>query len=301
MAFEYCQCYPQPEQQKEGNEWQVLVQDHSGGDQSHDAQHRPGDDLEQLVDGVGCALAACEYGQKTLAEQGQQRHFRQGTQDAYDEYFRVGHLAPSFIKFSCRIVPMSYDHWRHYARGWLFHFFGKSEAAYEAYVAAFRVDPQDIQSARHLAAIAAQRKNYQVAEHWFLEVLRIEPDDADSHYNLGFVREQMKALRPAIESFKEAARLKPALDRAWYGMGLAHAALGEHAAAAEAFREAARLQPLNGQAWYQLGMACHHSGERGKVEEALTNLLKCDPKVARQLVKDSGRDDLARLMPEMPW
>jgi len=196
---------------------------------------------------------------------------------------------------------MNYEHWRHYARGWLFHFVGKTEPAYEAYALAFRHDRQDAQSARHLAAIAAQRQDYRLAERWFLEVLRIAPDDADSHFNLGYVREQMKELGQAIASFKEATRLKPTLDRAWYGMGLAHAALGEHAAAATALREAARLQPMNGHAWYQLGMAYHHNGEPKKVEQVVNKLLEFDPKFTRQLIKDSGREDLAHRLPEMPW
>src|SRR3989338_3079153 len=123
---------------------------------------------------------------------------------------------------------MNYEHWRHYARGWVFHFIGKNDLAYEAYATAFSIDSQDVQSALHLAAIAAQRQDYPLAEQWFLKALHITPEDADSHYNLGFVREQMKAPHLAIESFKEAVRLKPALDRALYGMGLAHAALGNH-------------------------------------------------------------------------
>lgn len=196
---------------------------------------------------------------------------------------------------------MSYEHWRHYARGWIFHFIGNTERAYEAYTVAFRHNPLDVQSARHLAAIAAQRQNYPVAEQWFLKVLHITPDDADSHYNLGFVREQMNAPRPAIESFKEAVRLSPILDRAWYGLGLAHAALGEHAEAAVALREAARLQPMNGHALYQLGMAYHHNGEPGKVDKVVSKLLEFDPKITRQLIKDCGREDLAHLLPEMPW
>lgn len=196
---------------------------------------------------------------------------------------------------------MNYEHWRHYARGWVFHFIGKTDLAYEAYNIAFRLDPQDVRSALHLAAISAQRHDYPLAEQWFLKVLHITPDDADSHYNLGFVREQMKAPRLAIESFKEAVRLKPILDRAWYGMGLAHASLGEHAAAAVALSEAARLQPMNGHAWYQLGMAYHHNGEANKVGQVVNKLLEFDPKITRQLIKDSGRNDLAHLLPEMPW
>lgn len=196
---------------------------------------------------------------------------------------------------------MNYEHWRHYARGWLFHFVGKTDQAYAAYVVAFQHNPSDVQAARHLGAIAAQRQDYAGAERWLLEVTRLAPGDADNFFNLGFVREQMAALRPAIVSFQEAVRLKPILDRAWYGMGLAHAKLGEHADAAAAFREAARLQPMNGHAWYQLGMAYHHCGEAEKVEQVLNKLLKFDPKISRQLIQDSGRQDLAPLLPEMPW
>lgn len=196
---------------------------------------------------------------------------------------------------------MNYEHWRHYARGWLFHFIGKIDQAYAAYLVAFQHNPADVQAARHLGAIAAQRQDYADAEKWLREVARLAPEDADNFFNLGFVREQMTAPRPAIESFQEAVRLKPILDRAWYGMGLAHAKLGEHAEAAAAFREAARLQPMNGHAWYQLGMAYHHSGEPEKVEQVLDKLLKFDPKISRQLIQDSGRQDLAPLLPEMPW
>lgn len=196
---------------------------------------------------------------------------------------------------------MNYDHWRHYARGWLLHFIGKTDAAYDAYLVAFRHNPKDVQAARHLGSIAAQRADHVAAEKWLMEVARLAPEDADNHFNVGFVREQMNATRPAIESFKEAVRLRPILDRAWYGMGLAHAKLGEHADAAAAFREAARLQPMNGHAWYQLGMAYHHCGESERLEQVLHKLLKFDPKISRQLIEDSGRLDLLPLLPELPW
>jgi len=154
---------------------------------------------------------------------------------------------------------MNYDHWRHYARGWVFHFLGKQDIAYEAFVAAFRADPRDVQAARHLAAIAAGRQRWDAAESWFEKVLELQPDDADTWFNLGFVREHAGQAESAIAAFAEAIRLKPAQDRAWYGKGLAHARLGQHDAAAEALQEAARLQPLNGEAFYQWGMALHHA------------------------------------------
>jgi tetratricopeptide (TPR) repeat protein len=84
---------------------------------------------------------------------------------------------------------MNYDHWRHYARGWLFHFFGREDTAFEAYLTAFRINPQDVQSARHLAAIAAKRKNWDVAIKWFEAALALTPDDGANWFNLGYVCE----------------------------------------------------------------------------------------------------------------
>jgi len=80
---------------------------------------------------------------------------------------------PTYADF--RTAQMNYDHWRHYARGWLFHFFGKTDQAYAAYLLAFQHNPRDAQSARHLGAIAAQRHKYDIAEKWLLEVVQLAP------------------------------------------------------------------------------------------------------------------------------
>lgn len=196
---------------------------------------------------------------------------------------------------------MDFEHWRHYARGWLFHFLGCAERAYAAYEQAFRCDPRDARAARHMACIAAEHKRYEVAEHWFVIALEREPDDAATHFNLGFAREQAGKPREAIAAFRAATRLQGSLDRAWYGCGLAHAALGEHAEAIVAFAEATRLQPMNGEAFYQLGMAQHHAGEALALAKTVKQLAQFDPKRAHQLVRDSDRKDLRPLLPELPF
>jgi tetratricopeptide (TPR) repeat protein len=196
---------------------------------------------------------------------------------------------------------MDFEHWRHYARAWLLHFFGREEAAFDEYVTAYRRKPDDVEAARHLAAIAARKKRYDVAEKWFIEALRLAPDDAATHFNLGFIREEMGKPQEAIEAFREAVRLKPGLDRAWYGMGLAHARLGQHADAAAAFGKAAELQPLNGEAFYQLGMARHHANDPDGVKTVVQRLVGFDPKRARKLVHDAERTDLRHLIPDLPF
>lgn len=193
---------------------------------------------------------------------------------------------------------MNFDYSRYYLRGWLFHFFGRDAAAYDAYALAFAANPQCGKTARHLAAIAAEKKDYAASEKWFEATLRVDGEDANSWFNLGYVRDRAGKKKEAIAAFDEAIRLAPSLDRAWYGRGLAQAAVGNHAAAAEALREAVRLQPMNGVAYYQLGMACHHLHDPAKVEETIAKLAEFDPTHARQLMRDSERLDLLHLLPE---
>jgi tetratricopeptide (TPR) repeat protein len=196
---------------------------------------------------------------------------------------------------------MNYDHWRHYARGWVFHFFGKTDAAYSAYVEAFRIDPKHVQSARHLAAIAAGRQRWDIAESWFEKVVELAPADADTWFNLRFVREHAGKPAAAITAFAEAVRLKPILDRAWYGMGLAHARLGQHDEAAKALQEAVRIQPMNGEAYYQWGMALHHAHRPDEVAAVVEKLVGFEPKRAKKLVQDAERADLMHLIPKLPF
>ena len=54
---------------------------------------------------------------------------------------------------------MDFEHFRHYARGWLLHFFGQEEKAFNEYAAAYRLRPDNVQAARNLAFIAARRNS----------------------------------------------------------------------------------------------------------------------------------------------
>ncbi len=196
---------------------------------------------------------------------------------------------------------MNYEQWRHYARGWLLHFFGREEGAFAAYSTAFRINPQDVRSARHLAAIAAKKKNFAVAEKWFEVALALTPDDGANWFNLGYVREHMGKSQEAITAFGEAVRLVPTQDMAWYGMGLAHARLGQHDAAVTALEKVVELQPMSGEGFYQLGMAYHHANRPDNVKVIVKRLVKFEPKRAKKLVHDAGRADLVSLIPELPF
>lgn len=181
----------------------------------------------------------------------------------------------------------------------MFHFLGRESQAYGEFVEAFKCNPDDLQSARHLAAIAANRKRYDVAERWFEKALTLAPQDPANWFNLAFVRERAGLIVEALAAFAEAVRYDPKLDRAWYGMGLAHARLGQHAEAAAALEKSVELLPMNDEAWYQLGMAYHHANLPDKVKYAVVRLVGFEPKRAKQLVQDAGRSDLVALVPDL--
>lgn len=192
---------------------------------------------------------------------------------------------------------MNFDYWRHYARGWLLHFFGRPEQAYSAFAEALHNHPQDVQAMRYLAAIAAVRQRWDLAESWLEGILAVQQTDADAWFNLGFVRERADKAAAAIAAFDEAVRQQPTHDRAWYGMGLAYARLGQHGDAVIALQSAVRLQPMNGEAYYQLGMALHHAQRPDEVKAVFEKLLGFEPRRARQLMQDCGRIDLLPLLP----
>jgi tetratricopeptide (TPR) repeat protein len=193
---------------------------------------------------------------------------------------------------------MNFEQWRHYLRGLAFAAFNKPVRAIEEYRLTLKHNPDFVQAAVRMGCLHAARSEYDEAEDSFLLSLRLKPS-ADVYFNLGFIRAKAGRNEKAVEAFREAVRLNPTLDRAWYGMGLALGALGQHQEAALALEEAGRLQPMNGHAWYALGMAYHHACQPEKVKEVALHMVRFDPAMTRQLIKEAERADLAYLVKDL--
>ncbi|MBK7136075.1 MAG: tetratricopeptide repeat protein [Rhodocyclales bacterium] len=176
--------------------------------------------------------------------------------------------------------------------------FGREEQAFNEYAQAYRLKPDDVQAARHLAFIAARTKHFDVADKWFIETLRLAPEDADMHFNHGFVLEQDGRSREAVSAFAEAVRLKPSLDRAWYGLGLAHARLGEHVEAATAFARCCRTAADERRGLLPMGhgLPSRQPARAGGPDRQTPRRFR--PKRALKLIKDAERADLKHLVPE---
>jgi tetratricopeptide (TPR) repeat protein len=194
---------------------------------------------------------------------------------------------------------MNFEKWQHYLRARLFQLLRNDEAALEEYRLTLLAAPDSARAAASIAFIHAGHGDFARAVTYFRETLRIQPDNAEMLFNLGYTCDKSGALEDAVEAFQAATRLDPKLDRAWYGLGICHAKLGDHAAAAQALHEAAERQPMNPHAWYALGMAHHHLHQPDRVKEIVLHLHRFDPRMARHLIQDAERSDLAYLVADL--
>jgi tetratricopeptide (TPR) repeat protein len=192
--------------------------------------------------------------------------------------------------------PVNYDAWRHYLRGNFFVWLRRPKPALAAYRLALAAAPDEARIARVAGFLLAEQKDYAGAEALLRRAVEVDPEDAGTWFNLGYACEHGGRRREAITAFQRAVALNPGLDRAWYGLGFAHAQLGEHTEAANALEEAARLQPMNGQSWYALGMAQHHCHRPERVQEVVEHIVRYDARMAKRLIQDTERADLAPLI-----
>lgn len=194
---------------------------------------------------------------------------------------------------------IEFEPWRHYLRARMFHKLRRNERAVAEYRIALRFAPRWTRALNALGFLLAQTERWGEAAEIFTRAAVTDPENAVTFFNLGFAWEKLGEDQRAIEAFREAVRLKPTVDRAWYGMGMAYARLGQHQDAVKALEEAANLQPMNPHAWYALGMAYHAIHNPDRVKEVIHHLFRFDPRMTRQLIRDTERSDLAHLVKDL--
>lgn len=194
---------------------------------------------------------------------------------------------------------IDFEPWRHYLRARMFQKLRRNDQAVAEYRLALRFAPRWTRALNALGFLLARLERWEEAVDVLTRAAVTDPGSAITFFNLGFAWEKLHQDQRAIEAFQEAVRLKRTVDRAWYGMGMAHARLGQHQEAVKALEEAANLQPMNPHAWYALGMAYHATHNPDRVKEVIHHLFRFDPRMTRQLIRDTERSDLAHLVKDL--
>jgi Flp pilus assembly protein TadD len=139
-----------------------------------------------------------------------------------------------------------------------------------------------------LAHLLAEQGQHMAAAEHLQQLLTWRPDDASAWFNLGYVLEQTRRLDDAEQAFRRATQLAPSLDRAWYGLALSLIGQQRLDEAVPALRQATTLQPMSPHGWYQLARVHAQRQELEQAEHIIEHLRGFEPRVAAQLVRETG-------------
>jgi tetratricopeptide (TPR) repeat protein len=167
--------------------------------------------------------------------------------------------------------------------------FGLRSAAEDIFSAMLERWPDDayaLASRAHLRA-ALGRRSQAIADQQRL--VQVHPGrSAADWFNLAYLLDEAERFDEAEPAFRRALELDPRLDRAWYGLGLALIRQHRLDEAVDALKRNTELQPMSPYGWYQLARV---QVDRDKPEEAkkiIRHLKGFEPKVADQLVRETG-------------
>lgn len=170
--------------------------------------------------------------------------------------------------------------------------FGLYDQAVEVLSAMILRDPSDPYAHNSRAQVRMLLKQTDLALIDLKAACAATPDSAfnASHawYNLGYLLNEQGSVVDAESAFRKSLSLNSALDLSWYGLGLVLIQQRRFDEAVEALKKNTHLQPMSPFGWYQLARV--HM-DRKSPEEAvivIKHLRGFDPKVADQLVRETG-------------
>ena len=167
--------------------------------------------------------------------------------------------------------------------------FGRTEAADRVFDRILRHwprDPYGLASRAHQHAAAGRTEAAIVAAQALVDAHPAR--SAADWFNLGFLLEQAGRCTQAVPAFERAVQLDPKLDRAWYGLGLSLIRLHRFDEAAAALERNTELQPMSPYGWYQLARLHMDRQEPERARKIIRHLQGFEPKVAAQLVRETG-------------
>ena len=118
--------------------------------------------------------------------------------------------------------------------------------------------------------------------------LQLSPDDAEAHFNRGFLLQERNDHEGALAAFDAALAINPDHDRALYGIALSLISTRRLEEALAPLKKNTKLQPMSPYGWYQLARVQHDLGRTDEAQKVLDHLAKFEPKVARQLERETG-------------
>jgi len=148
---------------------------------------------------------------------------------------------------------------------------GNYEKAVEYLVEAAKLNPEEVQILKKLAALLINQGRLEEACEHLAECLRLRPDDANAHINLGNVLQLQGKLDEAVSHYRQTLRIKPDYAKAHKKLADVLTSWNEFDEAVRHYTEAIRLNPNSVSAHHNLGKALQ---SQGKIDESIVHFTK---------------------------
>jgi len=165
---------------------------------------------------------------------------------------------------------------------------GMRSKAHAVFQEILDLNPQDVLALNSLGFKELNDRHLVQALGFFERALMLTPTLANAHFNVGFVLEELGRSQEAELAFKNAIAIDEKMDRAWYGLGLVLVRQQRFEESLVAFKRNTELQSMSPYAWYQMARVHMEMQSPEKALEVIRHLNGFEPKVAAQLVRETG-------------
>ena len=173
---------------------------------------------------------------------------------------------------------------------------GRLVEARQVYEQILRQDPDNARALFLMGTLAAQQRDYQVAESFVRRAIEANSREASYHNNLGIILREAGRLEEALTSYRSAIELRPDYAEAYCNLGIALKELGRAEEAVPPLEKAIELAPDFGGAYSSLGNALHVLGRPDAAMEAFDRAVALVPADASVLFNRAiTRQDLGEL------
>lgn len=166
--------------------------------------------------------------------------------------------------------------------------FRQRDRALLLYQKMLALDPDDALALASIGFHRAQQGRNREALAMFDRVVALKPGDAEAHFDRAFLLQQLNDHDGAMAAFDRALAINPDHDRALYGKALSLISGRRLKEAVAPLKRNTKLQPMSPYGWYQLARVQHELGQSAETQRILDHLATFEPKVARQLERETG-------------
>ncbi len=166
--------------------------------------------------------------------------------------------------------------------------FRQREPALRCYRKMLEHDPLDARALASIGYQQAQAGENRAALATLDRVVALAPDNAEYHFDRGYLLQQLNDHDGAMSAFRRALECNADHDRALYGLALSLIACRRIEEAVAPLKRNTKLQPMSPYGWYQLARVEFDLGHRDEAQRIIDHVAKFEPKVARQLARETG-------------